>query len=105
MLKKLLLPPLIAIVASLLLVSPALAAQGQITEVNPSGVHGVIVEDGTGDEVGFVRPASMQDPEDPWQVGDPVTYETSTTPGGQVLPLQVDPPGQLHRNELQAGSG
>ena len=45
-----------AMVLTLLLVSTALAAQGQITEVNPSGVHGTIKEDVTEDEFHFVLP-------------------------------------------------
>ena len=51
---------IIGLTAGLLLLastaSVAFAAQGQITEVNPSGVTGIIVEDGTGDEVRFVLP-------------------------------------------------
>ena len=49
--------------------TPALAAQGQITEVNPSGVHGTVVilqaDEGEevvrGDTATFVVSFSMQD--------------------------------------------
>ncbi len=57
------------------LAGTALAAQGQITEVNPSGVHGIIVEDGTGDEIHFVNPVPRQDADWPPRLGTTVTFE------------------------------
>ena len=48
--------------------SPLVAAQGQITEVNPSGVHGTVVvlqadegeEVSVGDKIAFVNPRAFQ---------------------------------------------
>ena len=47
------------------------AAQGQITEVNPSGVHGVVSILGTGDLIRFTTPR----PAEKLRVGDAVTFE------------------------------
>ena len=50
--------------ASLFASTVAFAAQGQITEVNPSGVHGtiIVIEDGepTGEVITFTLPTAMQ---------------------------------------------
>ena len=62
--------------------SPLIAAQGQITEVNPSGVHGrvVILQADEGEEVvkgesiSFVNPRAFQDGPAP-QVGDTIEFD------------------------------
>ena len=59
------------------LAGTAMAAQGQITEVNPSGVHGIIVEDGTGDKIHFVNPVPQQDADWPPELNTPVTFEVA----------------------------
>ncbi len=56
--------------------SVAFAAQGQITEVNPSGVQGIIVEDGTGDEFQFVLPPPKRPAGFHPSAGDSVSFTT-----------------------------
>ena len=67
--------------------SPLFAAQGQITEVNPSGVHGKVVilqaDEGT-EEVTFVNPRAFHNGYTP-QVGDNV--EVNVTKVGKKIIL------------------
>ena len=70
--------------ASLFASTVAFAAQGQITEVNPSGVHGRIAEvNKAGSEIAFTLPPPMQ-PEG-WapEVGDEVEF-TPVCVGGSA---------------------
>lgn len=62
--------------------SPLSAAQGQITEVNPSGVHGTVVvlqaDEGEeivkGDNISFVNPRAFQGKYVP-QIGDKIEFD------------------------------
>ena len=55
--------------------SIAFAAQGQITEVNPSGVHGTITDLDTGEVVAFTVPKSKQPAGWPPELGEVVSYD------------------------------
>ena len=68
-------------------ITPLFAAQGQITEVNPSGVHGTVVilqaDEGeevvkVGDTVAFVNPKAFQKGGQP-EVGDAVEVDVVKT--------------------------
>ena len=60
-------------------------AKGKITEINPSGVYGIIEEEGTGDQVQFVRPSSFQDPNTEVEVGQTVNFNVNTNPQGMKV--------------------
>ncbi len=84
---------LVSCLSVVFMAAPALAAQGQITEVNPSGVHGTVVvlqaDDGEevapGDSVTFVRPFSMQDPNEILEEGLLVLFTASCNRGGHCI--------------------
>ena len=66
--------------------SPLLAAQGQITEVNPSGVHGKVIlqaDEGV-EEVSFINPRAFRDGYTP-QVGDTVDIDVVRTGKKTIL--------------------
>ncbi len=92
---KLLAALTVGIIGAFAVATTALAAQGVITEVNPSGVTGIIVEDGTRDEVRFINPPKN---DVSLSVGQWVEFTKSTNKGGRHLtfsasPLEGDPGG------------